>query len=112
MRLVAGEGDIDMQALQASINFAAALRIDEEADRIVIEGRDEVVINGGGSGTIWNQSGITEFTAGKHVVHSAGRSYVGPASEPISTPQFPQGICVACLLKAMQGGVPIAKERP
>jgi type VI secretion system secreted protein VgrG len=106
MRLVAGENDISMQALQASINFAAALRIDEEADCIVIEGRDEVVINGGGSGTIWNQSGITEFTAGQHVVHSAGRSYVRPASEPISTPQFPQGVCVECMLKAMDSGSP------
>jgi len=99
MRMVLGKNDISMQALQNSVRFTAALEINERANRIELKATKEVRINGGGSGTTWNASGITEFTAGQHVVHAATKNFDGPKSLPI---EVPPSICVECMLKANQ----------
>jgi len=49
MKMVAAAGDIDVQALSDSINLLAKLNITQTANRITINAKEEVVINGGGS---------------------------------------------------------------
>jgi type VI secretion system secreted protein VgrG len=49
MKLIAAAGDIDVQTLSDSINLLAKLNITQTGNRIVINAKEDVVINGGGS---------------------------------------------------------------
>ena len=53
------------------------------ADRITLRAKEEIVINGGGSYTIWNASGITSSTTGTHTVQAASFSYPPGQSMPV-----------------------------
>jgi uncharacterized protein (DUF2345 family) len=74
MRLVSAVADIDIQALQQSIQILAKLNIRQEANRITLTAREEIVINGGGSFKRWNAQGITEGTTGTWVVRASHHS--------------------------------------
>jgi len=66
IRLSSAQADIEIQALKKSLNLLSRLDISMTADRITLSAKEEVVINGGGSYTIWNASGITSGTTGTH----------------------------------------------
>jgi type VI secretion system secreted protein VgrG len=77
MKLIAASGDIDVQALSNSIKLLAKLEISQEANRITISAKEEVVINGGGSYAKF-QAGAIEFgTAGSFTAHAATHSFTG-----------------------------------
>ncbi len=78
MKLIAGAGDIDMQALSDSINLLAKLNITQTANRITITAKEEVVINGGGSYVRYNAAGIEHGTNGAYINHAAEHRFVGP----------------------------------
>ncbi|WP_230411508.1 DUF2345 domain-containing protein, partial [Collimonas humicola] len=78
IKMVAAAGDIDVQALTDSINLLAKLNITQTANRITITAKEEVVINGGGSYTKFNASGIEKGTNGAYVAHAASHSLPGP----------------------------------
>ncbi len=80
MRLIAGNADIDIQALRNSINLLGRLNIKLEAERITITAKEEVLINGGSSFSRWNAQGIVHGTNGLWREHAATHSFVGPAS--------------------------------
>jgi len=80
MRLIAAAGDIDIKALNDSINVLAKLQITQTADKIIISARDEVQISGGGSYVKFNKGGIEHGTDGAFVAHAATHSFVGPRS--------------------------------
>ncbi|HEX7863394.1 MAG TPA: type VI secretion system tip protein TssI/VgrG [Variovorax sp.] len=80
MKLVAGNADIDIEALKNSINVLARMNIRQEANRITITAAEEVVINGGSSYTCWNASGIVHGTRGSWRAHAARHSFVKPDS--------------------------------
>lgn len=84
MKLVAASADIDITALKDSINILAKLNITHSANRISITAKEEVVINGGGSYSRWNASGIEEGTSGTWRSHAAKHVMVGPANGPVS----------------------------
>ena len=104
MRLLVGKNDISMQALQHAVRFSAALEINERADEISFTATQEVVFNGGGSGTVWNAQGITEFTAGTHTVHAASQSFDGPQSKPTSFYLPKPNMCATSSLFAANQG--------
>lgn len=83
LKLVAASGDIDMQALKNGINILAKLDIKMEGKRIYINAEEEVVVNGGGSYTRWNGSGITNGTNGPFQVHAGDYLFAGPDSRPV-----------------------------
>jgi type VI secretion system secreted protein VgrG len=88
MKLVAAGGNIDIAALKDSITLLAKLKITHTAERIEITASQEVVLNGGGSYSRWNASGITHGTNGPWVEHAASFSMDGPAS--LGSPALPQ----------------------
>jgi type VI secretion system secreted protein VgrG len=83
MKLVAASADIDITALKESVNILAKLNITHSANRISIVAKEEVVINGGGSYSRWNASGIEEGTSGTWRSHATKHSMVGPANGPV-----------------------------
>ncbi len=76
-RLVAASGDIDVRALKDSINLLANLDITANADRITLTAKTELVIQGGGSATIYNAGGITHATRGPYTAQAANFAYTG-----------------------------------
>ncbi|WP_282373077.1 type VI secretion system Vgr family protein [Pseudomonas sp. PS02290] len=74
-RLVAASGDIDVRALKDSINLLAKLNITANAERITLTAKTELVIQGGGSATTYNASGITHVTTGPYTAHAANFAY-------------------------------------
>ncbi|WP_153101225.1 type VI secretion system Vgr family protein [Paraburkholderia hayleyella] len=89
-RLVAAAGDIDIRALKDSLNLLAKLNITHTADRITLNAKTELVINGGGSATVYNAGGITHQTSGKYTGHAARFSYTGPKNRATSFPAPPK----------------------
>ncbi|MCO4855740.1 type VI secretion system tip protein VgrG [Herbaspirillum sp. WGmk3] len=83
MKLVAAAGDIDVSALAASVNILARLNITQTANRISIEAKEEVVINGGGSVMRWHAGGIEQSTSGQWRAHAAGYAHDGPVNGPV-----------------------------
>ncbi|WEF33344.1 type VI secretion system Vgr family protein [Pseudoduganella chitinolytica] len=84
MKLVAASADIDITALKESVNILAKLNITHSANRISISAKEEVVINGAGSYTRWNASGIEQGTDGKWRSHATQHAMVGPANGPVA----------------------------
>lgn len=78
IRLTAATAGIDIVALQNSINLLARLDIKQEADRISITAREEIVVSGGGSFTKWNRAGIVHGTQGLWREHARTHSYASP----------------------------------
>jgi type VI secretion system secreted protein VgrG len=78
MKMVAAAGNIDIQALNDSINVLAKLNITHTANKITISAKEEVVINAAGSYVKFNAGGIEHGTKGKNVSHAVTHSLVGP----------------------------------
>jgi len=95
MKLIAASGDIDITALKDSINLLAKLNITQTANRITISAKEELVVNGGGSYSKWNGSGIEHGTSGVWRQQAAQHTLSGGASmgKPNlpNTTQLPKG---------------------
>ncbi|OUM37514.1 hypothetical protein B8W70_00300 [Pseudomonas sp. 1239] len=89
-RLVAASGDIDIKALKDNINLLAKLDITANADRITLTAKTELVLQGGGSATTYNASGITHVTTGPYTAHAANFAHVGPKSLAGTFPEPPK----------------------
>ena len=92
MKLVSARQDIDIQALSANIQLLAKMNIRLQAKRIEITAPEEVVVNGGGSYTQWNASGIQSGTSGSWTAHAGSHSMNGPKSIPVVMPDLPTGL--------------------
>ena len=68
----------------------AKLDITQTANRITLNARERVTINGGGSYTTWDARGITSGTTGAHTVHAASHGRAGPKGLPVADVQFPR----------------------
>jgi len=89
MKLIAAAGDIDVQALSNSINLLAKLNITQTANRITIEAKEEVVINGGGSFATFGTNGIELGTSSRVIVHAAQTSFEDGMTRPPPNPTLP-----------------------
>ena len=112
IRFTSAQQDVEIQSLKSSIQLLAKLDITHTANRITLSAPEEVVINGGGSYTRWNASGIESGTTGSWVAHAASHSMDGPKSLPINMPVLPFADCPECMLKALSGAMPFAKPQP
>ena len=74
MKLIAAAGDIDVQALSSGIKLLAKLDISQQANRIIITAKEEVVVNGGGSYARFAAGSIELGTSGSFVAHAATHS--------------------------------------
>ncbi|WP_090137926.1 type VI secretion system Vgr family protein [Limnohabitans sp. DM1] len=70
IKIVSAMANVDMQALDKSIRFLAKVKITQTANRITFTAKEEIVINGGGSYTVFKASGIEDGTSGSWAVHA------------------------------------------
>ncbi|WP_049870559.1 type VI secretion system Vgr family protein [Pseudomonas cremoricolorata] len=80
-RLVAASGDIDLKALKDNINLLAKLNVTATAERITLSAKEELIIQGGGSSSTYNASGIHHATAGQYTTHATDFIYKGSKSQ-------------------------------
>ena len=91
IKLVATAGDIDVQTLSNSINLFAKLNITQAGNRIVINAKEDIIINGGGSYVKFSKAGIEHGTAGTFVAHAASHSFVDPKSLALASNEMEKG---------------------
>jgi type VI secretion system secreted protein VgrG len=91
MKLIAAAGDIDVQTLSESINLLAKLNITQTGNRIVINAKEDIVINGGGSYVKFSKAGIEHGTTGTFVAHAASHSFVDPKSLALASNEMEKG---------------------
>lgn len=91
MKLVAVAGDIDVQTLSDSINLLAKLNITQTGNRIVINAKEDIVINGGGSYVKFSGAGIEHGTKGTFVAHAASHSFIDPKSLALASNEMEKG---------------------
>jgi len=84
MKLVAATGDIDVQALTDGIKLLAKLEISQQANRITISAKEEIVINGGGSYAKFAAGAIELGTSGTFIAHAATHSLPGAKNADMS----------------------------
>ncbi|WP_168224845.1 DUF2345 domain-containing protein [Rhodoferax aquaticus] len=89
IKLVSAKADIDIQALQKSVNLLSKLDITVTANRVSIMAKERLVINGGGSQTVWSAAGIHSQTAGSHVAHAAYHGLAPGKAGSVSMPSLP-----------------------
>lgn len=89
-RLVAAGGDIDLRALQDSINLLAKLNITATANRITLSAKEELVVAGGGNATIYNAGGITHKTSGAYTIHAASYTFTSAQQYVAQFPDPPK----------------------
>jgi type VI secretion system secreted protein VgrG len=80
MKLIAAAGDVDVKALTDNVNLLAKLSITHTANRIVINAKEDIVINGGGSYVKFSAAGIEHGTNGTFVAHAASHDLVSAKS--------------------------------
>lgn len=121
MKLVAAAGNIDITALQNSINILAKLDITHTANKITISAKEEVTINGGGSFSKWSASGIEHGTSGRWLQQAASHSVSGPANAPgpsITVPEValketpPENHIAFAVLPVPGGGAGLLANQP
>jgi type VI secretion system secreted protein VgrG len=91
MKLIAVAGDIDVQTLSDSINLFAKLNITQTGKRIVINAKEDIVINGGGSYVKFSKAGIEHGTTGTFVAHAASHSLTDPKSLVLASNEMEKG---------------------
>jgi len=91
MKLIAVAGDIDVHTLSDSINLLAKLNITQTGNRIVINAKEDIVINGGGSYVKFSKAGIEHGTTGTFVAHAATHSFIDPKSLALASNEMEKG---------------------
>lgn len=91
MKVIAAAGDIDVQTLSDSINLLAKLNITQSGNRIIINAKEDIVINGGGSYVKFSKAGIEHGTTGTFVAHAASHSLIDPKSLALASNEMEKG---------------------
>ena len=113
LAMIASAGPVDVQAQRSDINLSAQdelkiISINAEAE-MAAGTTLHLAVDGGASLTM-EGGNITFACPGTIKVHAGKKSFSGPIQEGFAMPQFPQGICAECLLKAMEAGNPLANK--
>ncbi len=87
MKMIAAGGDVDIQAVQNSINILAKLDIKQSANKITLSAQEEVTIIGGGSYTTWKNGVVETGSSGEWKVHAASHAMTGAQSKTSSLSQ-------------------------
>jgi type VI secretion system secreted protein VgrG len=90
MKFIAAADDIDIKALKDNLNLFAKLEIKEEANRITLKAKEEILIAGGGSYIRINASGIENGTPGTWSSYASNHVFAGPKSLAVSLPSLPK----------------------
>lgn len=101
-KIVAADGDIDIEALSKAINLLAQIEVKVTSDTITIEAKKRLKIVGGGSYIELEQGLIRQGTNGEWVAHASNHHFPQPDEVPVEL-HVPK-VCVPCLLKAAKRG--------
>jgi len=89
MKLIAAAGDVEVQALSDGIKLLAKLEISQQANRITISAKEDVVINGGGSYAKFAAGSIELGTSGSFVAHAGTHAFPAAKSADMSVTMPP-----------------------
>ncbi|MDD1965958.1 type VI secretion system tip protein VgrG [Pseudomonas putida] len=93
---VLAQGELKLMSLNAETELAAG-----KAISIKVDGGASLTIEGGN---------ITFACPGTMTLHAAEHLFEPGIAVPYEVPQFPEGICVECMLKAMNGGSALSSK--
>lgn len=107
--MVAGEQPLDVQAqadavhLQARAGLVAA---SQQGEVQLAAGGTLHIATGGGAAITLKDGNLHVTCPGTLTFKTGERHFTGPVQELFPLPQFAQTVCVECLQKAMQAGLP------
>jgi uncharacterized protein (DUF2345 family) len=107
--LIAGAGDLDLQAQDGPLQVAAAKDVTFQTAHGPIEwaALQRIVIATAGGAAIVLENGNVDFIApGTLTVRAGMKRFIGPARYEYQMPLLPKQVCVECLLKARASGAP------
>ena len=110
IKLIAAKDDIDLQAQSDEMKFQSRdnLKIVSANAKVDFAAAKKIYLAVKGGASIIIDGGITVQCPGTITVHAGKKSFNGPARENYALPQFPQHVCVECMLKAMRAASPFA----
>jgi uncharacterized protein (DUF2345 family) len=111
LTLIAGQGDIDVQAQAGTLQVAAKndLSIQSQSAHIDWAAAKKIVLRTAGGASITLAGGnITVECPGKILVRAGKKSFTGPVTHSHVMPVLPRHVCEACLLKSRQSGSRLA----
>jgi type VI secretion system secreted protein VgrG len=106
MKFIAAADDIDIKALKDNLNLFAKLDIRQDANRITLRAKEEILLMGGGSYIKINADGIESGTKNEWSAHAQSHDFLGAESMEVKMPHdfTASGICLSCLRKAAYFG--------
>ncbi|HIH2754711.1 TPA: type VI secretion system Vgr family protein [Burkholderia lata] len=111
MSVIAGRDGLTLQAQRDVLGLRARddLKVASASADVEIAAKKTVhlAVSGGAHVTI-EGGDVTFGCPGKFVVYAAQHAFVGPEQMSTPLPQFPEKVCVECLLHAMQSGSVLA----
>lgn len=102
--IVSAENEMTLQALKD-------LHITSTGDSVIISAKKKVVINGAGSYTQWDASGITHGTSGAWTEHAASHSASTPKNQPLTFEKQSSRVCKECRQSSARAGSPMTEVR-
>ncbi|MBN3856619.1 type VI secretion system tip protein VgrG [Paraburkholderia sp. Ac-20340] len=113
MSVIAGKDGMSLQAQQDTLAMRARddVRLASASADVQIAAKKTVHLAVSGGAHITIEGGNVTFGCpGKFVVYAAQHAFVGPEQADTPLPQFPEKVCVECLMHAMQSGSALAAK--
>jgi type VI secretion system secreted protein VgrG len=111
LTMIAGKGDIDVQAQADTLQVAAKqdVHIQSKSEHIDWAAAKRIVLQTAGGASITIEGGnIIVECPGKITVEAGKKSLVGPEKQAYPLPQLPRHVCISCLLGALKTGSALA----
>ena len=111
LTLIAGKGDIEVQAQADKLQIAAKQDVTVQSASAHIDwaAAKKIVLSVAGGANITIEGGnITVMCPGTMTVKASVKSFVGPEKASYAMPQMPNAICVSCFLNALRAGSALA----
>ncbi|AMC34082.1 type VI secretion system Vgr family protein [Janthinobacterium sp. B9-8] len=108
LKLIAAKGKIQLQAQSDDIEITADKNVKITAckESITVTAKDEILMTAGGGYIRLKGGNIEIHCPGTVSIKGASHELSGPASMNPLLPQFPNSVCIPCLLAAMKSGSP------
>lgn len=113
MSVIAGKDGMTLQAQTDTLSLRARddLKLVSASADVQIAAKNTVHLAVSGGAHITIEGGNVTFGCpGKFVVYAAQHAFVGPDQVAAPLPQFPEKVCVECLLHAMKSGSALAAK--
>jgi uncharacterized protein (DUF2345 family) len=111
LSIIAGSDDLDFQAQHDELRVQAkdGLKIASTDKTVEFAAQKKIRFATAQGASITLQNGdITFECPGKITYHAVQRKLAGPVRSNYPLPQFPQSVCVECLIKALKAGSAVA----